>query len=151
MKPSKIKKKLKKIKNIFAPKLSLSKISKKVKSNFDRTYKKLNTKKKKVKKFKKTRTSAQLKIQQKLREQIAKHKHREKLAKTQAIKIRNQEKQRLKDEELKIKKQELRLKEEDIKLKVAELRLKEQAEQRLQNQENRKKDEEKRIRLEQKR
>ena len=45
-------------------------------------------------------------LQEKLKEQIAKQKHREKISKIQAVKIRNQEKQRIKDEELKIKKKE---------------------------------------------
>ena len=104
MKNLKVKKKLKKFKKSFSSKLTFSKLTKKVKFNLDKTYKKLSTKKKKVKKFKNIRTSAQLKIQQKIREQIAKQKHSEKIAKIQAVKIRNQERQRVKDEELKIKK-----------------------------------------------
>ena len=128
------KKKKNNLKKNFVAKFTLSKLTKKVTLKLDKTYKKLSNKRKKVKKLKKIKTTAQFKAQQKLREQIVKQKQKENLAKIQVIKIRNQEKQRLKDEELKIKKQELRLKEEDIKLKVAELRLKEQAEQRLQNQ-----------------
>ena len=123
MKSIKIKKHLKKIKKSFIPKFTLIKLSKKVTSNFDKTYKKLSSRKK-TKKLKKTKTTAVFKAQIKLREQIAKQKQRENLAKIQVIKIRNQEKQRIKDEELKIKKQELRLKEEELKLKLAEQKLK---------------------------
>jgi len=118
MKTVKIKKHLTKLKKKFAPKISIHKFTKTVTSRIDRTYKKLSTKRKKVKKLKKVKTTTEQKAQKKLREQIAKHKHKEKIAKIQAIKIRNHEKQRIKDEELKIKKQELRLKEEELKLKI---------------------------------
>jgi len=106
MKSTKLKKHLKKLKKNLVPKFKLGKL--------------LNNKKKKVKKLKKIKSSAQFKARLKLREQIAKQKQRENLAKIQVIKIRNQEKQRIKDEELKIKKQELRLKVEDLKLRSAE-------------------------------
>ena len=47
MKFIKIKKHLKKIKKNFVPEFNLSKLTKKVTSNFDKTYKKLSKKKKK--------------------------------------------------------------------------------------------------------
>ena len=52
MKSYKIKKKVKKVKKSFVQKLIFSKLTKKVKSNFDKTYKKLSNKRKKVKKLK---------------------------------------------------------------------------------------------------
>ena len=128
MKTRKKKKKLKKVKKSLTSKLNFRYLTKKVKSNIGRTYKKLSTKTKKIKKQKKTKTFSQLKAEKNLRENILKYKQKEKIAKVQAIKARNQEKSRLKDEELKIKKQELKLKEEELKLKVADQRLKEQAE-----------------------
>ena len=89
MKSIKAKKNLKKKKKIFAPKFTLSKLTKKITLNLDKTYKKLRKKRTKNKKLKKIKTTAQFKAQQKLREQIAKQKQREKLAKIQVIKVRN--------------------------------------------------------------
>ena len=53
MKTTKIKKHLKKIKKSFVPRLNISKLTKKVTSKIDKTYKKLSNKRKKVKKLKK--------------------------------------------------------------------------------------------------
>ena len=52
MKSLRLKKHLKKIKKNLVPKFKLGKLTKKVTLNFDKTYKKLSNKKKKVKKHK---------------------------------------------------------------------------------------------------
>ena len=72
--------KKKKIKKNSAKKFIFNKLTQKVRLNFEKTFKKLNNKKKKVKKvkkIKKVKTSIQFKARQKLKELISKQKQRE--------------------------------------------------------------------------